>query len=45
VARQLYLFKEGGRTGPDAPLMTRPVAKLSDDDILNIAAYVGSLTP
>jgi cytochrome c553 len=45
VARQLYLFKEGGRKGPDAPLMTKPVAKLTDDDILNISAYLGSLTP
>jgi cytochrome c553 len=45
VARQLYLFKEGGRSGPDAPLMKRPVAKLTDDDILNISAYVASLTP
>lgn len=45
LARQLYLFKEGDRNGPDAPLMKRPVAKLTDDDILNIAAYLGSLPP
>jgi cytochrome c553 len=45
LARQLYLFKEGDRSGPDAPLMKRPVARLTDDDILNIAAYLGSLAP
>ena len=45
LARQLYLFKEGDRNGPDAPLMKRPVAKLTDDDILNISAYLGSLPP
>ena len=45
IARQLYLFKEGDRNGADSPLMKRPVAKLTDDDILNIAAYVGSLPP
>ena len=45
VARQLYLFKDGSRKGPDAPLMNLPVAQLTDEDILNISAYVGSLTP
>ena len=45
IARQLYLFKEGSRSGPDAPLMKRPVAKLTDDDILNLSAYLGSLQP
>jgi cytochrome c553 len=45
LARQLYLFKEGDRNGPDAPLMKRPVAKLTDDDILDIAAYLGGLPP
>jgi cytochrome c553 len=45
IARQLYLFKEGGRKGPDAPLMTKPVAQLTDADILDISAYLGSLSP
>jgi cytochrome c553 len=45
IARQLYLFKEGSRIGPDAPLMKRPVEKLSDEDILNVSAYLGSLAP
>jgi cytochrome c553 len=45
VARQLYLFKDGDRNGPDAPLMKKPVASLSDADILNLSAYVASLAP
>jgi len=45
VARQLHLFKDGGRNGPDAPLMKKAVAQLNDDDILNISAYLGSLSP
>jgi len=43
VARQLYLFKDGTRHGVDAELMKKPVAKLTDADILALAAYVGSL--
>ena len=45
VARQLHLFKDGGRNGGDAALMKKPVVQLSDEDILNISAYVGSLSP
>ena len=45
IVRQLHLFKEGDRKGPDSALMTRPVSKLTDPDILNIAAYVSSLSP
>ena len=45
VARQMYLFKEGGRSGPDAPLMKKPVANLTDADILNLSAYIASLAP
>ena len=29
----------------DALLMKRPVASLTDDDILNISAYIASLQP
>src|SRR5262249_38216789 len=36
LARQLYMFKDGRRNGADAMLMKRPVASLTDDDILNI---------
>ena len=45
VARQLYLFKDGTRHGVDAELMKKPVAKLTDADILALAAYIGSLPP
>jgi cytochrome c553 len=45
TARQLHLFKDGGRNGTDAPLMRLPVAQLNDEDILNISAYLASLSP
>jgi cytochrome c553 len=45
IARQLYLFKDGTRNGVDAQLMKRAVAKLTDDDIVALSAYLGSLTP
>jgi cytochrome c553 len=43
IGRQLYLFKDGTRNGVDAQLMKKPVAKLTDDDILNVSAYLASL--
>jgi cytochrome c553 len=45
LARQLYMFKDGRRNGGDAALMKRPVASLTDDDIINISAYLASLDP
>src|SRR5256885_1224632 len=45
VARQLFLFRDGTRNGGDAQLMKKPVAQLTDEDIVAIAAYVGSLSP
>lgn len=45
LARQLYHFREGSRKGPDAPLMARPVARLTAQDIVDLAAYAGSLAP
>jgi len=45
IARQLFLFKDGTRNGVDGQLMKRPVAQLTDDDVLAISAYVASLTP
>ncbi len=45
IARQLHLFKDGGRAGADSALMKKPVAGLTDDDILNLSAYLGSLSP
>ncbi len=43
--RQLYYFKDGSRNGSMSALMKGVVAKLSQDDMLDLAAYVGSLTP
>ena len=43
TARQLHLFKDGTRNGADAALMKSPVEQLTDDDILAISAYLGSL--
>jgi cytochrome c553 len=45
IARQLIHFKEGTRNGVDAALMKKPVAGLTDADIVDISAYLGSLTP
>jgi cytochrome c553 len=45
VARQLIIFKEGLRNGPDAALMKKPVAQLTEADIIDLSAYVGSLNP
>ena len=45
IMRQLYKFQDGRNGGTWAQLMKAPAAKLTDDDILSIAAYVGSLNP
>jgi cytochrome c553 len=45
MARQIYDFKNGTRNGPSATLMTGVVAQLTDEDIVNIFAYLGSLAP
>jgi cytochrome c553 len=45
LARQLYLFKDNRRATGDADLMKKPVALLTDDEIVSISAYVGSLAP
>jgi cytochrome c553 len=45
VVRQLYDFKEGARAGIGAGLMKPTVEKLSEEDMLSIAAYVASLMP
>lgn len=45
LARQLLLFQSGERDGLGAELMQKPVADLSDADIVAIAAYLGSLEP
>ena len=45
LVRQLVHFKEGSRKGPDAALMVKPVAQLTDRDMIDLAAYAGSLNP
>jgi cytochrome c553 len=45
LARQLADMKQGKRHGVWTPLMAPVVAGLDADDILNLAAYLSSLTP
>ena len=43
--RQLYYFKDGSRHGSMAALMQGVIAQMSQDDMMAVAAYVGSLGP
>ncbi len=43
--RQMYAFKTGTRNGPGAAFMKPVVANLSNKDMIDLAAYVGSLEP
>jgi cytochrome c553 len=45
LVRQLYDFKHGGRTGPGSAQMKQTVDKLTEDDMIALAAYVSSLAP
>lgn len=45
LARQLLNFQSGERDGLGAELMEKPVADLTEADIVAIAAYLGSLEP
>jgi len=45
LVRQMYDMQAGARHGEWAELMKPVVAKLGDDDLVNIAAYVSSLMP
>ncbi len=45
IVRQLWNIQNGDRAGLSAAQMTRVVEKLSNDDMLAIAAYAASLTP
>lgn len=45
MARQLIDFRNGVRNGANAPMMKMTVAKLSDNDIVDITAYLASLKP
>ena len=45
LARQMYDMQAGARHGEWAELMKPVVAKLTDEDLVSIAAYVASMTP
>jgi len=45
IARQLYNFKSGANAGVQDVLMKQVVTQLTDQDIIALAAYVGSLAP
>jgi cytochrome c553 len=45
LVRQMYDMQAGARHGEWAELMKPVVAKLGEDDLVNIAAYVSSLMP
>jgi cytochrome c553 len=45
LVRQMYDMQAGARKGQWTELMKPVVAKLSEDDMLNIAAYAASLAP
>jgi cytochrome c553 len=45
VFRQLHEIKIGSRAGANVSPMQATVAKLNQDDMIAIAAYLGSLTP
>ena len=45
IVRQLWSMQNGERVGTSAALMKQVVAKLDVDDMLAIAAYLGSRAP
>ena len=45
LARQLILMQNGSSAGTAAALMKKVVANLSEDDIIAISSYLGSLPP
>ena len=45
IARQLWDFKHGTRAGQSAALMLPVVLNLTDDDVINLSAYIASLDP
>ena len=45
IARQLLTMQNGTSAGANAALMKKVVAKLSEDDIVALSAYLGSLPP
>ena len=45
MARQLFDFQTGARNGLWSDLMKPVVAKLTNDDLVNLSAYMASKTP
>ena len=45
IARQLICIQNGSSAGTAVALMKKVVANLSEDDIIAISAYLGSLSP
>jgi cytochrome c553 len=45
IVRQLYFFQHGERNGPFAELMKDTVSRLNEQDMSDLAAYIGSLAP
>ena len=45
IARQLVCMQNGSSAGTATALMKKVVANLSEDDIISISAYLGSLPP
>jgi cytochrome c553 len=45
IARQLICIKNGSSAGVAAALMKKVVLNLSEDDIIAVSAYLGSLSP
>jgi cytochrome c553 len=45
IARQLITMQNGTSAGANAALMKKVVASLSEDDIIALSAYLGSLPP
>jgi cytochrome c553 len=43
VARQIYSFRDGNRHGLEAEVMKKPIEKLTDADVIAIAAYIATL--
>lgn len=45
LARQMYDFKHGARSGKEAALMIPVVVGLTEEDMLNLAAFISSRQP
>ncbi len=45
IARHLICMQNGSSAGTAAALMKKAVSNLSEDDIISISAYLGSLPP